>query len=143
MAQAFNDLGAVAAQKPRKLVFGQRVRHRGHRAQHGGGVGAERNCQRERLARMGEAVVAEIERAAAMREPAHDDFVLRDDLLTVDPEVLAPLLRPARHHQAPRNKRRDVARPTRLNRQLAKIHLAGFAYDFLAGRAGHYPPAPC
>ena len=38
------------------------------------------------------AVVAEIERAAAMRQPAHDDLVRRDHLLAVDAEVLPRLV---------------------------------------------------
>ena len=51
---------------------------------------------------MREAVVAKVERAAAMREPAHDDLVAADHLLAVDAEVLALLLRPARDGRAPR-----------------------------------------
>jgi hypothetical protein len=39
-------------------------------------------------------MVAEIERAAAMRKPAQDDAVRRDDLLPVDAEVLPRLSGP-------------------------------------------------
>ena len=38
---------------------------------------------------LGERELAEVERAAAVREPAHDDLVRPDDLLPVDAEVLA------------------------------------------------------
>ena len=42
---------------------------------------------------MRERVIAEVERAAAVREPAHDDLVAADHLLAVDAEVLARLVR--------------------------------------------------
>jgi len=41
---------------------------------------------------MCERVLAKIQRAAAMRQPAHDEFVRRDHLLAVDAEVLALLV---------------------------------------------------
>ena len=93
MRDASDDLGARAAQQSRELVLGQRVRHRRHRAEDRRGIGAERDRDRKRRARMRERVVAEIERAAAMREPAHDHLVARDHLLAVDAEVLPRLVR--------------------------------------------------
>src|SRR5207302_3427988 len=110
-AQAFHELGARAAQQARELVFAERIRDRRHRGKHGRRVGAQRNGHRKRRGRGGELVIAEVERAAALREPAHDDAVSRDDLLAVDAEVLAFLLWPARYGQSPGDERAGVAGP--------------------------------
>jgi hypothetical protein len=72
--RAVDHLGAAAAQQAGELVLRQRVGHRRHRAQDGGRVGAQRHGDRERLARVGAREVAEVERAAAMGQPAHDDL---------------------------------------------------------------------
>jgi hypothetical protein len=74
-AEALHDFGLRAAQQAGELVFGQRIRHRRHRAEDGRRVGAERHRHRERLAGMLQTVVAEIQRTAAMRQPAHDHLV--------------------------------------------------------------------
>jgi hypothetical protein len=108
----------------------------------GTGVGAERHRYRERLARVGAREVAEVERPAAMREPAHDHFALADHLLAVDAEVLPRTrprhrLRPARDHQPPGDQRPGVARPAGLDRQFAEVDVAAFANDFLARRRAH------
>ena len=63
--QAFDDLGPRSAQQSGELVFGQRVRHRRYRAEHRRRIGAERDGDRERRARMMQRVVAKIERPAA------------------------------------------------------------------------------
>ena len=72
------------------------------------------------LARMRQAMVAEIQRAAAMRQPAHDDLVRRDHLLAIDAEVLARLARAARDRQAPGDQRARIARPAGLDRQACR-----------------------
>ncbi len=79
-------------------------------------------------------MIAEIQRAAAMRQPAHDDLVRPQHLLAVDAEVLPGLVRTARDHQPPGDERRDIARPTMLDRQLRQIHILAFPDDFLARR---------
>ena len=83
---------------------------------------------------MRELVVAEVERTAAMREPAHDDAVRRDQLLAVNAEVLPPLLRPARDGQPPGDERPGIPGPARLHWQLAQVDGASFVHDLLAGR---------
>ncbi|MEY4912892.1 MAG: hypothetical protein RL025_719, partial [Bacteroidota bacterium] len=76
-----------------------------HRAQDRRGIGAERDRDRKRRARVRARVIAEIERAAAVREPAHDHLVAPDHLLPVDAEVLPRLVRAARHREAPGDQR--------------------------------------
>ena len=66
-----------------------------------------------------------------MRQPAHDDLVRPQHLLPVDAEILAVLVRPARHHQPPGDQRRDVARPAVLDRQFGEIDILAFPDDLL------------
>jgi hypothetical protein len=124
----------AAAQQAGELVFGQRVRHRRDRAEDGGRVGAQRHRDRIRLARIGDAVLAEIERAAAVRQPAHDDLVRPQHLLAVDAQVLALLVRPLGDDQAPGDQRRDVARPAGWIGRRSEVDVLAFPHDFLAGR---------
>ena len=84
---------------------------------------------------MGQRVVAEIERAAAVRQPAHDEFVRAQQLLAVDAQVLAARVGAARDHQAPGQKRRHVAGPAGLDRQARQVHVLAFPDDLLAGGA--------
>ena len=79
--------------------------------------------------------IAEIQRAAAMRQPTHDDFIFRNDLLTINTQILARLMGAFRHHQAPSNQRRHIAWPAGLNRQSAEIDIVAFPHDVLARRA--------
>ena len=130
--------GPLAAQQAGELVFGQRVRHGRHRAQDRGRVGAQRHRHRIRLAGVGDAVFAEIERAAAVCEPAHDDLVRPQHLLAVDAQVLALLVRAFRDHETPGNQGRDVARPAMLDRQAGQVDVGAFPDDFLARGALHF-----
>ncbi len=100
------------------------------------GSRAPRHRQRKFLPRVREAVIAEIERAAALRQPAHDDLVRRDHLLAVDAQVLPGFQRPARDREAPGDQRSGIARPAGLDRQPGKIDVLALPHDFLAGRAG-------
>ena len=88
-------LGARAAQQAGELVFAQAVGHRRDGAQDGGRVGADGHGHRVGLAGVQAAVFAEVERAAAVRQPAHDELVAREHLLAVDAQVLPRLVRPA------------------------------------------------
>ena len=133
-AQRLRDLGARAAQQAGELVFGQAVRHRRDRAQRGGRVGAQRHGDGEGRAGMGDRVVVEIQRAAAVRQPAHDELVRPQQLLTVDTQVLALGVGAARDHQAPGQERRHVARPAGLDWQAGQVHVLAFPDYFLAGR---------
>ena len=137
-AQAFHQLGARAAQQAGEAVLAERVRHRRHRAQDGGRVGAQRHRHRERLAGVGLLPFLEIERAAAVAEPAHDQLVAADQLLAIDAQVLTFLIGPAGNHQRPGHQRAGVAWPAGLNRQLGEVHVVAFDDVFLAGpRAAH------
>jgi len=98
-----HDLRAAATQEAGELILGQRVGHRGDRAEDGGGIRAQCHRDRKRNARMRLRVIAEVQRAAAMREPAQDHAVTPDHLLAIDAQVLALLVRAARHGQAPGN----------------------------------------
>jgi hypothetical protein len=82
-------------------------------------------------------VLEEVERAAPVRQPAHDHPVATDHLLAVDAQVLPLLERPARHHQAPGDQRRGVPRPTVLDRQLRQVDLVTLPHHLLAGRGAH------
>ena len=132
-AKALRELRACAAQKAGELVFAERVRHRRNGREQGGRISAEGDRDRKRF--FGNfLMVLEIERAAAMREPAHDEAIRPDHLLAVDAEVLALLVRPARHRQAPGDERARITRPASLYRQRAEVDLAAFADELLAGR---------
>ncbi len=132
-ADAFRQLGLAAAQQAGELVFGKIVRHRRHRAEDGGRIAAEHHRDRKGLAGILQAMVAEIERAAAMGEPAHDHLVAADHLLAIDAEVLPALGRPARHRQPPGDQRRHIARPAGHHRQAREVDILAFPDDFLAG----------
>ncbi len=80
-------------------------------------------------------MLAEIERAAAVRQPAHDDLVAADHLLAVDAQVLALLVRALGHHQAPGDQRRSVAGPAGLDRQARQVDVVALPHHLLAGRA--------
>ena len=83
-----------------------------------------------------ERMIAEIERAATMRQPAHDHLIAADHLLAVDAEILPGFVGTARYGQAPGDQWRDILRPARLHGQAAQIDVGTFPYDFLAGRRG-------
>ncbi|KAG0763668.1 hypothetical protein G6F22_018379 [Rhizopus arrhizus] len=134
-AQRLRHFGARPAQQAGELVFGQAVGHRGDGAQRGGGVGAQRDGDGEGRARIGQCVVAEVQRAAAVRQPAHDQLVRPQQLLAVDTQVLPLGIGAARDHQAPGQERGHVAGPARLDRQAGQVHVFAFPDDFLAGRA--------
>ncbi len=90
----------------------------------------------------GARVLAEVERAAAMREPAHDHLVARDDLLPIDAEVLPRartrhVLRAARDDEAPRDQRARVVGPAGLHRQRGEVDVATLDDVSLARRAAH------
>src|SRR3954470_22743724 len=80
-------------------------------------------------------MIAEVQGAAAVREPAHDDAIAADHLLPIDAEVLPRLLWPARHGQAPGNQRTSVIRPAGLHRQAREVDVLSLPDNLLARRA--------
>jgi hypothetical protein len=103
-----------------------------------GTVGTERHRHRERLAGFGEREVAEVERAATVGQPAHDDLAPADHLLAVDAQVLAlarigRALRATRDDQPPRDQGAGVIGPAGLNRQCAEVDV-GAVEDLLLAR---------
>ncbi|MNT26106.1 hypothetical protein D3C72_1616580 [compost metagenome] len=80
------------------------------------------------------APLAVIQRAATVAQPAHDDLVAADHLLTVDTEVLAILVRAFGDGQAPGDQRTDIARPAGLHRQHGQVDVVAFDDHFLAHR---------
>ena len=132
--RAVPDARAGAAQQPGELVLRQRVGHRRHGRQHRRRIGAYRHQQRERFARVRGLEVGEIERAAAVRQPAHDHAVARQQLLAVDGDVLARLAGAPGHHQAEGDQSRHVARPAALDRKRAEVDVFAFEHRFVEGR---------
>ncbi|KFB74583.1 MAG: hypothetical protein AW09_000096 [Candidatus Accumulibacter phosphatis] len=133
-AQALHHFGLGPAQQTGKLVFGETVRNRRHCRENRRRIGAQCHRHRERLTRMLQAVLAKIERAAAVRQPAHDHPVAPDHLLAIDAQVLAALVRPARHRQSPGDQWRCVARPAELDRQTRQVDVFAFPDEILARR---------
>ena len=83
-------------------------------------------------------MVAEIERAAAMREPAHDHAIAADHLLAVDAEVLARLCGSASDREAPGNQRTGVPRPAGLHGQAREIDVVPFHDNLMARGRRHF-----
>ena len=131
-------LGATAAQKPGKLVLRQRVGNRRHRPQNRGRVGTQGNNDRKGLTRVGLAVVEVVERPATMRQPAHDDPIGTDHLLSIDAQVQTLTSRAAGNRQAPGDEWPGVPRPAGLYRQTRQIDIGAFPDDLLARRCRHH-----
>ena len=93
-ADGLDQLGARAAQQAGEGVLGERIGHRRDRAENGCRIGTQRHRYRVGSIRVLLAPLAEIQRSAAVAQPAHDDLVTADHLLTVDAEVLPFLVRP-------------------------------------------------
>ena len=134
ITDTFRQNRTAVAQQSGELILAQCVRHRCDRTEYGRRVTAEHNADRERRIRMRETMIAKIERATAMREPAHDEFIAPEYLLAINTEVLPSFMRPFGHDQAPRQQRRDVTRPAVLDRQLCQIDVVTFEDDFMHRR---------
>ena len=80
-------------------------------------------------------MLAEVQRPAPVRQPAHDDLVASQYLLTIDAQVLPLLVRALGDHQAPGDQGRDIAGPAMLDGQARQVHVIAFPDDFLALRA--------
>ena len=132
-AQTLRQFGARPTQQPGKRVFRQGIRHRRHRRQNGRRIGAQRHRDGKWLTGSGLPPVAEIQRSAAMGQPAHDYLIPSDHLLAVNPQILARLVRSPSHHQAPGNQRPGILRPTVLHRQSRQIHVGRFDHSLLTG----------
>src|SRR3546814_14358558 len=67
------------------------------------------------------AEIGVVERASAMRQPAHDHAIAADHLHPVDADVLARLAGAAGADQARRDQAPHVARPPALDRQAREV----------------------
>ena len=134
----FTTSERLTAQQARERVLRQRVRDRRDGGENRRGVRADAHGDREPLAGMLGAERLIVGRAAAVREPAHDDLVAADDLLAIDPEVLPVVQRPARRREPPGDQRRDVVGPAGLDRPVARGRRPSPSIDdFLARRVAH------
>ncbi|MNH36985.1 hypothetical protein D3C79_978350 [compost metagenome] len=75
VGNTFHHFGFGAAQQSGEGIFREGIRHRRNGPQDGGRIGTQRNRDREAFARMGCAPLLIIKCTAAMRQPAHDQFV--------------------------------------------------------------------
>jgi hypothetical protein len=134
---AVPDPAALAAQQTGEFELGQGVRHRCHRRQQGGRIGTYRNHQREGRVGMRADMVLEIQGAATMRQPAHDQTSVADQLLPIDRDVLARLVRPAGDHQAEADQTARILRPAALDRQTGKIDVIALDHHLVEVRLRH------
>ena len=134
IAAALHQFGAVAPQQAGKGVLGQAVGHRGNGAKNSRRVCAKGHGHREWLAGVFFAPVAVVQRTATVAQPAHDDLVAANHLLTIDTEILPVLVRAFGHGQAPGNQGRHVARPAMLHRQHGEVYVIPLNDHFLAHR---------
>jgi len=136
---AIDKFDLPAAQKPRELIFRKRVGNGRNGGKDGAGVGADDASDGERPALF--LLPARVMlRAAAMREPAHDRFVLAKQLHPVDAEievVFASCPRPPRDDEGPGDERCGLTRPAGLDRQRREVDVASLQHNLLAGRAGN------
>ena len=115
------------------------IRHWRHRAQNGGRIGAQRHGHRKRLAGMGQLMIAKIQRAAAMGQPAHDDaFCGRSPAGDRCPDSAAPC-GPLGDRQTPGDQRCGIFGPAGLDRQLAEIDVSALPRRLPGKRAMKLP----
>ena len=98
---AAGEFRLAAPQQPGESRLTDVVGHRRHRGENGGRIRAEGHRNREGLPRTRLLPFAEIQRAAALRQPAHDQPVLPQELHAVDTEVLSLLVRSAGDDERP------------------------------------------
>ena len=70
-----------------------------------------------------------------MRQPAHDELILANQLLAVNTKILALFVRTARDGQSPGDQRRGIFRPALHDRDFSQINRIAFQHLLLAGRA--------
>jgi hypothetical protein len=110
--------------KPAKAYSDKRVRHRRHRAPESSPDQRPAPRRWGTARRAGQLPLAEIQRPAPMRQPAHDHFIAADHLLPVNAEILTRLVRAASgHHQPQVISGPGILRPAGLDGQRDQIHL--------------------
>ena len=134
IGNALHHFGLGAAQQACESIFRQRIGHRRHRAQNGRRIGAKRHGYRETLARMRRAPLLEIQGAAAVRQPPHDEFIFADQLLAINTQILPLLVRASGHRQPPGDQRRGIFRPAGHNRDFIQVDVIALDDFLLAGR---------
>ena len=102
-AHSLDQFSTAAAQESGELVFRQTVGHGRHRPQYGGRVSAQRDGDGIGFTGVLQTMLAKIQRAAPVGEPAHDELVRPDHLLAVDTQILPLLIRAPGNHQPPGN----------------------------------------
>ena len=120
--QAACDLAAFSPEQAGERVFGQAVRNRCHRSQHGCGVRAKRDRNREGPIRVFLLPVPQIQRASTMRQPAHDQAIAADQLLPINTQVLPLFFGPAGYGQTPGHQRTRILGPAGLDRETTQVH---------------------
>ncbi|MNC15456.1 hypothetical protein D3C75_632750 [compost metagenome] len=138
VGNTLHHFGPGAAQQSGEGIFREGIRYRRNGTQNGGRIGTQRDGNREAFARMGCAPLLIIKRAAAMRQPAHDQFVFANQLLAIDTEILTLFMRTARNGQAPGYQRRGIFWPALHNGDTRQIDRLTF-HDFLLARCATQP----
>ncbi|MOA00497.1 hypothetical protein D3C78_1198640 [compost metagenome] len=78
IGNALHHFGFRTAQQASKSIFGKGVRNRRNRTENSGGIGSQCDRNRETFARMCRTPLLEIKRAAAMRQPTHNQLIFAD-----------------------------------------------------------------
>src|SRR5699024_935213 len=121
-----------------KLIFRQAVGYGCHGSQGGGRVGTQGNRNGKRLARVGEGMIAEVQRTTTVRQPAHDELVAPQYLLPVDAQVLPACAWAPGDDQPPREQRCNIPWPAVLYGQRVQIHVGPFDYSLLTRRLAYH-----
>ena len=131
--QTLHHFGFVTAQQTGKGIFRQGIRYRRHGTKDSGGISTQRHRHRKTLARMRFCPLQIIQRAATVRQPAHNQPVFAYHLLAIDAEILPLFVRSARHGQTPGNQRSRIARPAPHHRDTRQIDLIAAEHHLLTG----------
>jgi hypothetical protein len=128
--------------RPAKAYSDKRIRHRRHRARMVAGSAPSATAMGNGSPGRASLPVAEIQRPAAMRQPAHDDLVAPDHLLAVDAQILPRFVRPRVTTSPQVIKRPGIPRPAMLHRQPRQID-RGFDHPLLTRRPLDFSSGPC
>ena len=134
MAEALRDFRFGAAQQSCELEFRNGIGDRGDGRECRCRVGADGDGDRKSFSRVFALVLREVERAAAVMQPAHDEPVTADHLLSINTDVAARFEWPPGDDQSERNQLAGVVRPAVLNGEHVEIDVGAFQHHLLAGR---------
>ncbi len=137
LGQALCDLSLAAPQQAGKGIFRKGIRHRCHGPQRCGWVCSQRYGNGIGLIGALQGPVPEIQSAASVREPTHDQFAWAETLHAVNAEVHAGLFGTSGDDQGPGDQRSHVSRPAGLYRNTREVNVVTGDYPFLTGRLAH------